>query len=100
MAAQGHQPTTLLPAVFQKGCFISMAVQLHPWPVIQAGTAQLPVVDLEAKGFNQMQFAASGSAGASHVAGADDNAKLSADEMQLARALGKRLAEIAGKLTP
>lgn len=36
--------------------------------------------------------------GASHVAGAEDNAKLSADEMQLARALGKRVAEIAGKL--
>jgi NAD(P)H dehydrogenase (quinone) len=38
--------------------------------------------------------------GASHVAGADDNAKLSADEIQLARALGKRVAEIAGKLKP
>ena len=36
--------------------------------------------------------------GASHVAGAEDNSKLSADEMQLARALGKRVAEIAGKL--
>ena len=36
--------------------------------------------------------------GASHVAGAEDNAKLSADEMQLARALGKRVAEIARKL--
>ena len=36
--------------------------------------------------------------GASHVAGAEDNAKLSTDEMQLARALGKRLAEIARKL--
>ena len=36
--------------------------------------------------------------GASHVAGAEGNAKLSADEMQLARALGKRLAEIARKL--
>jgi len=36
--------------------------------------------------------------GASHVAGTGDNAKLSADEMQLARALGKRVAEIAGKL--
>lgn len=36
--------------------------------------------------------------GASHVAGSDDDAKLSAEEMQLARALGKRVAEIAGKL--
>ena len=36
--------------------------------------------------------------GASHVAGAEDNAKLSADEMQLSRALGKRVAEIARKL--
>ena len=36
--------------------------------------------------------------GASHVAGAEGNAKLSVDEMQLARALGKRLAEIARKL--
>jgi hypothetical protein len=73
MAAQGHQPSTLPPAVFQKGRFISMAVQLDPWPVIQAGTAQLPVVDLEAKGFNQMQFAACGSTGASYVAGIGRN---------------------------
>lgn len=36
--------------------------------------------------------------GASHVAGVEDNAKLSADEMQLARALGKRVAEIGRKL--
>ena len=36
--------------------------------------------------------------GASHVAGAEGNAKLSADDIQLARALGKRLAEIARKL--
>jgi hypothetical protein len=50
-----------------------MAVQLDPWPVIQAGTAQLPVVDLEAKGFNQMQFAACGSTGASYVAGIGRN---------------------------
>ena len=37
--------------------------------------------------------------GASHVAGTEDNAKLSADEMQLARALGKRVAETARKLS-
>ena len=36
--------------------------------------------------------------GASHVAGAKDDAPLSEDEKQLARALGKRLAEIATKL--
>lgn len=36
--------------------------------------------------------------GASHVAGAKDDAPLSDDEKQLARALGKRLAEIAAKL--
>ncbi len=36
--------------------------------------------------------------GARHVAGAEDNAKLSTDEMQLSRALGKRVAEIARKL--
>jgi NAD(P)H dehydrogenase (quinone) len=36
--------------------------------------------------------------GASHVAGAEGNAQLSADEIQLACALGKRVAEIAGKL--
>jgi len=36
--------------------------------------------------------------GASHVAGVEDNAKLSTDEMQLARALGKRVAEIARRL--
>ena len=37
--------------------------------------------------------------GASHVAGGEDDAKLSADEMQLARALGKRVAEAARKLS-
>jgi NAD(P)H dehydrogenase (quinone) len=37
--------------------------------------------------------------GASHVAGANDNANLSADEAQLARALGKRVAETAKKLS-
>lgn len=37
--------------------------------------------------------------GASHVAGAEDDAKLSADEMQLARALGKRVADTARKLS-
>jgi NAD(P)H dehydrogenase (quinone) len=37
--------------------------------------------------------------GASHVAGANDNASLSADEAQLARALGKRVAETAKKLS-
>ena len=37
--------------------------------------------------------------GASHVAGGEDDPKLSADEMQLARALGKRVAEIARKLS-
>ncbi|HPW33615.1 MAG TPA: NAD(P)H:quinone oxidoreductase [Arenimonas sp.] len=37
--------------------------------------------------------------GASHVAGGDDDATLSADEMQLARALGKRVAETARKLS-
>lgn len=37
--------------------------------------------------------------GASHVAGGEDDPKLSADEMQLARALGKRLAEITRKLS-
>ena len=36
--------------------------------------------------------------GASHVAGAKDDAPLSEDETQLARALGKRLAETATKL--
>ncbi len=36
--------------------------------------------------------------GASHVAGAKDDAPLSDDEKQLARALGKRLAETATKL--
>jgi NAD(P)H dehydrogenase (quinone) len=36
--------------------------------------------------------------GASHVAGLDDKAPLSEDEKLLARALGRRLAEIAGKL--
>jgi NAD(P)H dehydrogenase (quinone) len=38
--------------------------------------------------------------GASHVAGADDDASLSDDEKQLARALGRRLAETARKLQP
>lgn len=37
--------------------------------------------------------------GASHVAGSEDDPKLSADEMQLARALGKRVAEAARKLS-
>jgi NAD(P)H dehydrogenase (quinone) len=37
--------------------------------------------------------------GASHVAGGHDDAKLSADEMHLARALGRRIAEIARKLS-
>ena len=37
--------------------------------------------------------------GASHVAGGRDDPKLSADEMQLARALGKRVAETARKLS-
>jgi NAD(P)H dehydrogenase (quinone) len=36
--------------------------------------------------------------GASHVAGADDKAPLSDEEKQLARALGKRLAETARRL--
>ncbi|HMB55739.1 MAG TPA: NAD(P)H:quinone oxidoreductase [Arenimonas sp.] len=36
--------------------------------------------------------------GASHVAGSDDKAPLSEEEKQLARALGKRVAEIARKL--
>ena len=36
--------------------------------------------------------------GATHVAGSDDQAPLSEDEKQLARALGKRLAETARKL--
>lgn len=36
--------------------------------------------------------------GASHVAGAKDDAPLSDEEKQLARALGKRLAETAAKL--
>jgi NAD(P)H dehydrogenase (quinone) len=36
--------------------------------------------------------------GASHVAGSDDSAPISADEQLLARALGKRLAETARKL--
>jgi NAD(P)H dehydrogenase (quinone) len=36
--------------------------------------------------------------GASHVAGGQDDVKLSADEIQLARALGKRVATIAKKL--
>ena len=37
--------------------------------------------------------------GASHVAGGEDDPKLSADEMQLARALGKRVADTARKLS-
>jgi NAD(P)H dehydrogenase (quinone) len=36
--------------------------------------------------------------GASHVAGADDKTPLSDEEKQLARALGKRLAETARRL--
>jgi len=36
--------------------------------------------------------------GASHVAGSDDKAPLSEEEKQLARALGKRVAEIARKI--
>ncbi len=36
--------------------------------------------------------------GASHVAGSADKAPISEDEKQLARALGRRVAEIAGKL--
>jgi NAD(P)H dehydrogenase (quinone) len=36
--------------------------------------------------------------GASHVAGADDDATLSADEQVLARALGRRVADIARRL--
>ena len=38
--------------------------------------------------------------GASHVSGHDDNPQLSDDEAQLARALGKRVAGIAARLTP
>jgi len=38
--------------------------------------------------------------GASHVSGHDDNPQLSDDEAQLARALGKRVAAIAARLTP
>jgi NAD(P)H dehydrogenase (quinone) len=38
--------------------------------------------------------------GASHVSGLDDDRPLSADEKQLARALGKRVAETAAKLFP
>ena len=38
--------------------------------------------------------------GASHVAGIDDKAPLSEEEKQLARALGRRVAEIARKLGP
>lgn len=38
--------------------------------------------------------------GASHVAGSDDDPTLSDDEKNLARALGKRLAETARKLQP
>jgi len=37
--------------------------------------------------------------GASHVAGSEDQAALSEDEKRLARALGKRLAEVARKLS-
>jgi NAD(P)H dehydrogenase (quinone) len=37
--------------------------------------------------------------GASHVAGSDDQATLTEDEKQLARALGKRLADAARKLS-
>jgi NAD(P)H dehydrogenase (quinone) len=37
--------------------------------------------------------------GASHVSGANDNATLSADEALLARALGKRVADMAKKLS-
>ena len=37
--------------------------------------------------------------GASHVAGSDDKAAISDDEKQLARALGRRVAGIAQKLT-
>jgi len=37
--------------------------------------------------------------GASHVAGSDDQAQLSDDEKQLARALGRRLADTARKLS-
>ena len=37
--------------------------------------------------------------GASHVAGSDDSAALSDDEKQLARALGRRLADAARKLS-
>lgn len=38
--------------------------------------------------------------GASHVAGADDDPEPSDEEKRLARALGKRVAQIAGKLAP
>jgi NAD(P)H dehydrogenase (quinone) len=38
--------------------------------------------------------------GASHVSGLDDDRPLSAEEKQLARALGKRVAETAAKLFP
>ena len=38
--------------------------------------------------------------GASHVAGVEDNPELSEDEAQLARALGRRVAELARRLQP
>ena len=38
--------------------------------------------------------------GASHVAGVEDNPELSEDEAQLARALGRRVAELAKRLQP
>jgi NAD(P)H dehydrogenase (quinone) len=38
--------------------------------------------------------------GASHVAGADDHPDLSPEEALLARALGRRIAQLARRLSP
>ena len=76
MAAQCQQAPATGSLFSSEGLPVGMAVQMHPGPVIQAGSFQRAVTDLEAERFDQMQFRAGGCAAAGHIAGVGRDLRL------------------------
>ena len=69
MAAEGDQAAALASLVGQECREIRMQRKRHQGPIVEAGPAQLTVINLKSQRFNQVQLGSGGGAGAGHIAG-------------------------------
>ena len=73
MAAEGDQAAAPGSMVGQESREIRMQRKRHQGPIVEAGSAQLTVINLKSQRFNQVQLGSGGGAGAGHIAGVGRN---------------------------